>query len=64
MKLHIITALYRFEHLENVYKSIFLNDDIVWHISKSNKREDLTNDFIVNDKRIRLYNVECDELLC
>lgn len=61
MKLHIITALYRFEHLESVYKSIFMNDDIVWHISKSNKREDLTNDFIIKDKRIRLYNVECDD---
>ena len=59
--LHIITALYRFEHLENVYNSIYMDNDIIWHISKSNKREDLTNDFIKTDKRIRLYNVDCED---
>lgn len=59
MRLHIITALYRFENLEKIYNSIFMDDDIVWHISKSNKREDLTNDFINTDKRIRIYNVNC-----
>jgi hypothetical protein len=59
--LHIITALYRFEYLEKIYNSIFMDDDIVWHISKSNKREDLSNDFIKTDKRIRLYNVDCED---
>ena len=59
--LHIITALYRFEYLEDVYKSINMDNDIIWHISKSNKREDLTNDFIKTDKRIRLYNVDCED---
>ena len=61
MKLHIITALYRFEYLEDIYRSIYMDSDIVWHISKSNKREDLTNDFIKTDKRIRLYNVDCED---
>ena len=59
--LHIITPLYRFENLENVYNSIYMDNDIIWHISKSNKREDLTNDFIKTDKRIRLYNVDCED---
>lgn len=61
MKLHIITALYRFENLEKIYNTIFMDEDIVWHISKSNKREELTNDFIKTDKRIRLYNVDCED---
>lgn len=61
MKLHIITILYRFENLEQIYNSILMDDDIVWHISKSSKREDLTNDFIKQDKRIKFYNVDCED---
>lgn len=61
MRLHIITALYRFEYLEDIYNSIYMDSDIIWHISKSNKREDLTNEFIKTDKRIRLYNVDCED---
>ena len=38
-----------------------MDNDIIWHISKSKKREDLTNDFIKTDKRIRLYNVDCED---
>ena len=57
--LHIITPLYRFNLLEQVYNSILMNDDITWHISKSNKREELDYDFLKKDKRIRLYNVDC-----
>ena len=58
--LHIITALYRFEYLEKIYDSINVNDDLIWHISKSNKREDLTNDFIKTetDGRVRITKVE------
>ena len=52
MKLHIITPLYRFNLLEEVYNSILMNDDIIWHISKSNKREELDYDFLKKDKRI------------
>lgn len=59
--LHIITPLYRFNFLNDLYDSILLNDDITWHISKSSKREDLNCDFIYNDKRIILYNIECDD---
>ena len=61
MKLHIITPLYRFNLLEQVYNSILMNDDITWHISKSNKREELDYDFLKKDKRIRLYNVDCED---
>lgn len=61
MRLHIITALYRFENLEKIYNSIYMDDDIVWHISKSSKREDLTNDFIKTDKRVKVYNVDCED---
>jgi hypothetical protein len=59
--LHIITPLYRFNLLEQVYNSIPINDDITWYISKSNKREELEYDFLKKDKRIRLYNVDCDD---
>lgn len=61
MRLHIITALYKFENLDTIYNSIFMDEDIVWHISKSNKREDITNDFIKTDKRVKVYNVDCND---
>jgi glycosyltransferase involved in cell wall biosynthesis len=38
-----------------------MNDDITWHISKSNLREELTYDFIKSDKRIKVYNCNCDD---
>jgi hypothetical protein len=59
--LHIITPLWRFENLENLYNSILMDEDITWHISKSNKREDLNYSFINDDKRIKIYNVECED---
>ena len=59
--LHIITPIYRFNLLEQVYNSILMNDDITWHISKSNKREELDYDFLKKDKRIKLYNIDCDD---
>jgi hypothetical protein len=59
--LHIITPLYRFENLELIYNSIYMDDDITWHISKSNKREEPDFYFLKNDKRIKLYNVDCDD---
>ena len=59
--LHIITPLYRFNLLEQIYNSILMNDDIIWHISKSNKREELDYDFLKKDKRIKLYNIDCDD---
>ena len=59
--LHIITPLYRFDNLELIYNSILMDDDITWHISKSNRREDLNNDFINDDKRIKIYNVDCED---
>jgi len=59
--LHIITPLWRFENIESVYNSILMNEDITWHISKSNKREELNHNFIKEDKRIKIYNVDCDD---
>jgi len=59
--LHIITPLYRFENIESVYNSILMNDDITWHISKSNKREDLNYNLIKEDKRIKIYNIDCPD---
>lgn len=57
--LHIITPLYRFENLERIYNSIFMDEDITWHISKSNLREEPNFEFIKTDKRIKIYNVDC-----
>ena len=59
--LHIITPAYRFENLELIYNSILMNDDIIWHISKSNKREDINFDFIKKDDRVKIYNVDCED---
>jgi hypothetical protein len=59
--LHIITPLFRFENLEKVYNSIWMDLDIIWHISKSNKRESLEESFIKQDKRIKIYNVDCED---
>jgi len=59
--LHIITPLWRFENLEDVYNSILMNEDITWHIGKSNKREELNHDFIKKDKRIKVYEVDCED---
>jgi hypothetical protein len=59
--LHIITPLYRFEFFEDIYNSILMNDDITWHVSKSNNREDLNYDFLKKDKRIKIYNVNCED---
>ena len=59
--LHIITPLYRPTNLPKVYASIFKNDDIIWHISKSSKVPDPEYDFLKNDKQIKLYNVDCED---
>ena len=57
--LHIITPAYRFENLEKIYYSIYADEDITWHISKSNLREDLDFNFIKEDRRVKIYNVDC-----
>ena len=59
--LHIITPAYRFENLDKIYNSIYMDDDITWHISKSNNRELLSHDFIKTDNRIKIYNVNCED---
>jgi len=59
--LHIITPLYRFELIEKVYGSIPLNEDVVWHISYSSKRELPNLSFLNDNKQIRLYPVDCED---
>lgn len=59
--LHIITPLYRYENLEKIYYSILMNEDITWHISKIKSRELPSHDFLTQDKRIKLYEIEADD---
>lgn len=59
--LHIITPAYRFENFEKIYNSIYSDSDITWHITKSNKREDLEYDFVKKDNRVKIYNVDCED---
>lgn len=59
--LHIITPLYRPENLDKIYESIPAEPDVCWHIAKSNKREKLENSFLAKDKRIILYEVDCED---
>lgn len=58
--LHIITPLYRYENLEKLYYSILNNDDIIWHISHSNKRPLPELNFL-NSSNIKIYVVDCND---
>ena len=60
--LHIITALYRPELLEKMYKSIPKEKDICWHISKSKHTPELTYKFIEEDERVILHEVDCPDI--
>jgi len=59
--LHIITPLFLTEYLEKVYYSINADQDITWHIAKTNKLELPNFDFLKTDKRIKVYNIDCEE---
>ena len=59
--LHIITPIYRFEYLEKIYNSILMNDDILWHISKSTKIKETIPEVIKNDKRVKIYDIDCED---
>ena len=54
-----MTPLYRYNLLEKIYQTIPKHEDIVWHIAKTKHREKLTNDFVYNDPRIKLYEIDC-----
>jgi hypothetical protein len=41
--------------------SINVDQDIIWHISKSSKRNEEIPDIILNDKRVKVYNVDCED---
>lgn len=59
--LHIITPLYRFELLEAIYASIPAYEDITWHLSVSNTRNLPENKLILNDKRVRIHYLDCED---
>jgi len=57
--LHIVTPLFRYDLLEDVYRTIPAHDDITWHIAKTSRRPRLEQAFLRSDPRIRLYEVDC-----
>lgn len=59
MSLHVITPLFRFQYLKETYKSLSEYEDIIWHISKSTKREKIEYDFLINNDKIKFYDVDC-----
>lgn len=59
--LHLVTPLFRYELLDEVYRSVPPHDDIVWHIVKTSRRAPLDHLFITTDPRIRLYEIDCDD---
>ncbi|MFL0162744.1 hypothetical protein [Aquirufa salirivi] len=59
--LHIITPLYRFEYLDAIYASIPAYVDITWHLSLSNRRNLPENQFISNDKRVKIHYLDCED---
>ena len=59
--LHLVTPLFRYELLEQVYRSVPPHDDIVWHIAKTSRRGPLDHPFVASDPRIRLYDIDCDD---
>ncbi len=59
--LHVITPLYRYDLLEQVYRSLPAHDDVTWHLAKTSRRPPLTHGFLATDRRIRLYEIDCDD---
>ena len=59
--LHIITASYRPELLDEMYKTIPKEKDVKWHIAKSNQTPPINNSFIETDGVV-LYEVDCPDI--
>lgn len=57
--LHILTITSRFNLLDKIYETIPSHRDIRWHLAKSNLREPLKHDFVKNDPRVIVYEVDC-----
>lgn len=55
---HIITIQSRIKFLEEIYRTIPQNDDIMWHIAKSRHTAPLKGNFCT-DKRVKIYEVDC-----
>ncbi len=59
--LHIVTPLYRYDLLLNLYASIPAHQDITWHISHKAQRPLPDLEFLKSDSRLKIYAVECDD---
>lgn len=58
--LHLVTPLFRLEHLDHIYASWTAYPDVVWHIAKIRSRPALTNAFLA-DPRVRIYELDCPD---
>ena len=58
--LHIITPLFRYENLTNIYNSILANEDIIWHISHTKKRPLPDLEFLKSNN-VKVYSVDCED---
>lgn len=56
--LHICTPLYRYEFLEDIYKTIPKYADITWHLVKISTRHDPELSFL-KDPRVKVYQADC-----
>lgn len=59
MKLHILTIASRFHLLNEVWNSIKIHEDIVWHIGKSKNR--ILDVEMPIDNRIKIYNIPVED---
>ena len=57
--LHLVTPLYRFHNVEQIYNSIINYEDVIWHVGKS---EDKEYEFPHRDDRVKIYNVPCRDI--
>ncbi|MEZ5292750.1 MAG: hypothetical protein R2745_16840 [Vicinamibacterales bacterium] len=59
--LHIVTPLYRYHLLDQVYASLPPHPDVVWHVVKTSRRPPLDHAWIAGDPRVRIHEVDCDD---
>lgn len=59
--LHVVTPWFRYELLPRVYESLPPHADITWHLVKTSRRPTPPHPFLSTDRRIHLYDVDCDD---
>ena len=59
--LHIVTPLFYPQYLEKIWYSINADTDITWHIAKTKTLQLPDYSFLKTDRRIKIYEVDCDE---